>query len=87
MRFRLHRIGQPCSEEIVIRMNRTNGSGVRVVASAVAEKGGSVGPVPNAQPRAVPRILILGAGFGGLECARRLEHRLSSKEAEIVEDD
>lgn len=32
----------------------------------------------------VPRILVLGAGFGGLDCARRLERRLSANEAEIV---
>ncbi|WP_316525342.1 NAD(P)/FAD-dependent oxidoreductase [Kitasatospora brasiliensis] len=30
-----------------------------------------------------PRILIVGGGFAGLECARRLEHKLSPSEAEI----
>ncbi|KJK57206.1 NAD(P)/FAD-dependent oxidoreductase [Saccharothrix sp. ST-888] len=30
-----------------------------------------------------PRILIVGGGFAGLECARRLEHRLAASEAEI----
>ncbi|MFJ4190688.1 NAD(P)/FAD-dependent oxidoreductase [Kitasatospora sp. NPDC089509] len=31
-----------------------------------------------------PRILIVGGGFAGLECARRLEHKLSPSEAEIT---
>ncbi|WP_030060671.1 MULTISPECIES: NAD(P)/FAD-dependent oxidoreductase [Streptomyces] len=31
-----------------------------------------------------PRILIVGGGFAGLECARRLEHKLSPAEAEIT---
>ncbi|GAA2229901.1 MULTISPECIES: NAD(P)/FAD-dependent oxidoreductase [Kitasatospora] len=30
-----------------------------------------------------PRILIVGGGFAGLECARRLEHKLAASEAEI----
>ncbi|MFE6053769.1 NAD(P)/FAD-dependent oxidoreductase [Kitasatospora sp. NPDC056446] len=30
-----------------------------------------------------PRILIVGGGFAGLECARRLERKLSPSEAEI----
>ncbi|MEU8517574.1 NAD(P)/FAD-dependent oxidoreductase [Kitasatospora sp. NPDC048722] len=30
-----------------------------------------------------PRILIVGGGFAGLECARRLEHKLAPSEAEI----
>ncbi|MFJ2781373.1 MULTISPECIES: NAD(P)/FAD-dependent oxidoreductase [unclassified Kitasatospora] len=30
-----------------------------------------------------PRILIVGGGFAGLECARRLEHKLTPSEAEI----
>lgn len=30
-----------------------------------------------------PRILILGGGFAGLECARRLERKLTPSEAEI----
>ncbi|MFI9160296.1 NAD(P)/FAD-dependent oxidoreductase [Kitasatospora aureofaciens] len=31
-----------------------------------------------------PRILIVGGGFAGLECARRLERKLSPSEAEIT---
>ncbi|HJD79950.1 NAD(P)/FAD-dependent oxidoreductase [Kitasatospora aureofaciens] len=31
-----------------------------------------------------PRILIVGGGFAGLECARRLERKLSPPEAEIT---
>ncbi|MET8628807.1 NAD(P)/FAD-dependent oxidoreductase [Kitasatospora sp. NPDC004669] len=31
-----------------------------------------------------PRILIVGGGFAGLECARRLERKLSPAEAEIT---
>ncbi|MFF2148490.1 NAD(P)/FAD-dependent oxidoreductase [Kitasatospora sp. NPDC058190] len=31
-----------------------------------------------------PRILIVGGGFAGLECARRLEHKLAPSEAEIT---
>jgi NADH dehydrogenase len=31
-----------------------------------------------------PRILIVGGGFAGLECAHRLEHRLAAREAEIT---
>jgi NADH dehydrogenase len=59
-------------------------STTRVIAPVVAEKDGNVGPPTDGQRRAVPRILVLGAGFGGLECARRLERRLLANEAEIV---
>ncbi|MET9103207.1 NAD(P)/FAD-dependent oxidoreductase [Streptomyces antibioticus] len=31
-----------------------------------------------------PRILVVGAGFAGVECVRRLERRLSADEAEIT---
>lgn len=31
-----------------------------------------------------PRILVVGGGFAGLECARRLERRLAPSEAEIA---
>ncbi|WP_031139979.1 NAD(P)/FAD-dependent oxidoreductase [Streptomyces xanthophaeus] len=31
-----------------------------------------------------PRILVVGAGFAGVECVRRLERRLSPAEAEII---
>ncbi|MDJ0386211.1 NAD(P)/FAD-dependent oxidoreductase [Streptomyces sp. G-G2] len=31
-----------------------------------------------------PRILVVGAGFGGVECVRRLERRLAPAEAELV---
>ncbi|CAM5395679.1 oxidoreductase [Streptomyces spiroverticillatus] len=33
---------------------------------------------------ATPRILIVGGGFAGLECAYRLERRLAAREAEIT---
>ncbi|NED08345.1 NAD(P)/FAD-dependent oxidoreductase, partial [Streptomyces sp. SID6648] len=31
-----------------------------------------------------PRILVVGAGFAGVECVRRLERRLAPEEAEIT---
>lgn len=32
----------------------------------------------------IPRILVVGGGFAGLECARHLERTLAAREAEIV---
>ncbi|MEU0750805.1 NAD(P)/FAD-dependent oxidoreductase, partial [Streptomyces albogriseolus] len=31
-----------------------------------------------------PRILVVGAGFAGVECVRRLERRLTPGEAELT---
>ncbi|MGQ4443605.1 NAD(P)/FAD-dependent oxidoreductase, partial [Streptomyces violaceoruber] len=31
-----------------------------------------------------PRILVVGAGFAGVECVRRLERRLSPDEADVT---
>lgn len=33
---------------------------------------------------APPRILVVGAGFAGVECVRRLERRLAPGEAQIT---